>query len=252
MAQPLSIQLYSVRETAAKDFVGVLKGIAAIGYRGVEFAGLHGHKPGDLRRVLDDLGLAASSTHAALPTKDNLQETVDTAGALGYTMVISGKGPGDFKTLDAVQAAADQFQQGADLLKGTGLRLGYHNHWWEMERFGDRFGLEVFLDRAPDVFSQVDVYWACNFGAVDVPALVRRHAARIPLLHLKDGPLVKDQPHTAVGRGRMRMRPIVEAADPGVLEWLVVELDSCATDMMQAVRDSYAYLTGEGLAEGKR
>ncbi len=34
---------------------------------------------------------------------------------------------------------------------------------------------------------------------------------------------------------------IVKAAGK-VTEWLVVELDDCATDMTQAVRDSYTYL----------
>jgi len=83
-----------------------------------------------------------------------------------------------------------------------------------------------------------------------VPAVVRQYAKRIPCLHIKDGPLVQGKPHTAVGKGKMKMAPIIAAADPKVLEWLIVELDECATDMMQAVRDSYAYLTGEGLAEG--
>jgi len=252
MAKPLSIQLYSVREAAAKDPVGVIRKIAAIGYKAVEFAGLYGRTPKEMRKILDDAGLVASSTHTALPTKDNAGEIIDTAKTLGYQMVITGKGPKDFETLDAVKAAAGQFQAGAALLRGAGLRLGYHNHWWEMNLVGGRLGLEVFLERAPDVFSQVDTYWARNFGAVDVAAFVGKHKNRIPVLHLKDGPLVKDQPHTAIGKGKMDFAPIVKAADPKVLEWLIVELDSCATDMMQAVEDSYRFLTARGLAAGNR
>jgi hypothetical protein len=45
---------------------------------------------------------------------------------------------------------------------------------------------------------------------------------------------------------------VVKAADPKVLQWLVVELDACATDMMRAVEDSYKYLTEAGLAEGNK
>lgn len=248
--KPLGIQLYSVREAAAKDFVGVIRQVAAIGYKGVEFAGLHEHKPAEIRKVLDDLGLVASSSHAGVPTKETRQEIIDTAGALGYRMVIASRGPDGFKTMDDIRKGAEEFQAGAELLKGTGLKMGYHNHWWEMNAVDGRRGLDVFLKLAPGVFSQTDVYWASNFGTVDVPALVRQYAKRIPCLHIKDGPLVQGQPHTAVGKGRMDMAPIIAAANPKVLEWLIVELDECATDMMQAVRDSYAYLTGEGLAEG--
>jgi hypothetical protein len=32
----------------------------------------------------------------------------------------------------------------------------------------------------------------------------------------------------------------------------VVELDECATDMMEAVKQSYTYLTGNGLAVGRK
>ena len=250
--KPLSIQLYTVREQAKKDFPGVIRQIGEIGYKGVEFAGLHGCDPREIRRLIDDLGMKASSTHAALPTKETINEAVDLAGVLGYDILISGKGPGEFKTLDDVKAAAAQYQAATELLAGHGLRMAYHNHWWEMARFGGALGLETLLELAPGLVAELDIYWAANFGAVDVPALIGRRAARIPLLHVKDGPLVKDEPHTASGDGRMDIPACVKAADPAVLEWLIVELDFCAGDMMDAVKKSYAYLTGQGLAQGNR
>lgn len=36
MTVPVALQLYSVREALAKDFVGVIKKVANIGYVGVE------------------------------------------------------------------------------------------------------------------------------------------------------------------------------------------------------------------------
>ena len=246
---PISVQLYSVREAAAKDFVAVLKKIAAIGYKGVEFAGLYNHQPQEIRKVLDDLGLVASSAHTALPTPEKAAEIIETAQVLGYNWIITGKGGKDFETLDGLTKAADEFQAAAARLPKS-MSLGYHNHWWEMNKFDGRLGLDLFLEKAPAVFSQVDVYWACNFGQVDVPKFVADHKSRIPCLHIKDGPLVQGQPHTAVGKGKMNIPPIVKAADPKLLKWLIVELDSCATDMMQAVEDSYQYLVKSGLGEG--
>ena len=37
-----------------------------------------------------------------------------------------------------------------------------------------------------------------------------------------------------------------------VLEWLVVELDACATDMATAVGESCRWLSAQGLGRGKR
>jgi hypothetical protein len=63
---------------------------------------------------------------------------------------------------------------------------------------------------------------------------------------VKDGPVTKDDPMTAVGAGRMPVAEIL-AACPSA-EWHVVELDRCATDVLIAVRDSPTWLTGHGLA----
>jgi sugar phosphate isomerase/epimerase len=191
--------------------------------------------------MVDDLGLVVSSAHSHLPTKENLNEIVDTAGVLGYEYIISGLGGDAFRTMDAIKAGAEKFQAAAELLKPHGLQVGYHNHWWEFDLVEGRYGYSRFLELCPDVFSELDVYWACNFNRVDVPMVVRAHNKRIKLLHIKDGPLVQGQPHTAVGRGKMNIPAILKAAGRGTT-WLVVELDECASDMTQAVRDSLDYL----------
>lgn len=250
--KPIAVQLYSVREAAAKDLVGVLEQIAAIGYAGVELAGLHGNEPGKVRKILDELGMVVSSAHVPLATPESINEVVETAGALGYKSVITGKGPETFKSLDLVKAAAEECASAAELLKSHGLQLVYHNHWWEMDRLDGRSGLDILLELAADLKVQIDVYWASNFGVVDVPALVGKYAGRLPIIHLKDGPLLKGRPQTAVGSGKMDIPACVEATDPNVLEWLVVELDDCATDMMEAVRESHRYLTGLGLVRGRQ
>ncbi len=250
--KPIALQLYSLREEAKSDFVGVLKAVAEMGYVGVESAGLHDMKPAEVRKVLDDLELVCCSTHGPLPTKETLSQRVDEAAALGCDAIISGLGPKDFETIDSRMAAADKLSEAADLVAAQGMKFGYHNHWWEFEKIDGEMPYEMILRAAPTMFSQLDVYWAANFGAVDVPEVIGKHSARIPLLHLKDGPLVKGAPHTAVGSGKMDIPAIIKAADEGVLQWLIVELDDCATDMTEAVRESCRYLVGEGLAKGRK
>ena len=248
--KPVAIQLYTLREMAKQDFVGVLKLVAEIGYAGVETAGLHGMRAKEVRKVLDDLGLACCSVHGPFPSKDNVNQTVDDARELGTDLVISGLGPKDFAP-EALAASLARLEEAAGLIGDAGAQFGYHNHWWEFDKIDGRLAYERMLEELPDMFSELDIYWASNFGAVDVPKLVERNKERIQLLHVKDGPLVKGQPHTAVGKGKMPTRACIEAADPDFLDWLVVELDECGTDMAQAVRDSYKFLAGEGLAQGR-
>jgi len=250
MKRPISVQLYSLRNRAAQDFAGVLKDVADAGYAGVETAGLYGKTAKETRKMVDDLGLVVSSAHSAIPTPENVNEIVDTAKTLGYSHVISGFGPDDFKAMDKIKAGAAKFQAGAELLKPHGLQLGYHNHWWEFDLIEGRYGYNWFFELCPDVFSELDVYWACNFNKVDVPAVVKAHKSQIKLLHIKDGPLVQGQPHTAVGSGKMNIPAIVKAAGKDT-QWLIVELDECATDMMEAVQKSISFLKQKGLGRGK-
>jgi sugar phosphate isomerase/epimerase len=250
--KPVSLQLYTLREAAAKDFPAVIRAVGDIGYAGVEPAGFHGLKPRELRKLVEDQGMMICSSHGPWATPDNLQEVIDTAGELGVTLVSCGFRADDFEDGDAIRATAEKVNRMDDRLRASGLALFLHNHWWEFETLGGRLKYDVFAELAPRVSFELDVYWAANFGAVDPAAVLRRHAGRTPLLHVKDGPLVKGEPMLALGSGKMRLRPVLEAADPAVLRWIVVELDSCATDMLQAVRASYDWLVGNGLASGRK
>ena len=247
--KPIALQLYTLRQAAEEDFIAILKQVAEIGFQGVELAGLYGRSPGEIRKVLDDLGLVVCSAPDAVPTPGGVDEVVETAKTLGYDTVIACVVQDRFKTLDDIKAVADELQSGAELLAPHGMRMAYHNHWWEFDELDGRLKYDILLDLAPDVLCEIDVYWASNFGKIDVPAVVASYAARLPLLHVKDGLLVPDPeaPHTAVGAGKVDIPAAIGAADPAVLEWLIVELDRCATDIVQAVRDSYQYLASSGL-----
>ena len=250
--KPIAIQLYTLREKAQKDFAGVLKSVADMGYAGVEPAGLYGLTPQDVRKRVADLGMVVSSFHGPFPTPENLNEVLDQAKGLGTDTVVSGFGPDAFKTAELIKAAADKVNLVTSKLAAAGVQLALHNHYWEFDKVNGRLGYDLLMEQCPGVKSELDVYWAANFGACDPAKEVAKNKARTVLLHLKDGPLVKDQPMTAVGKGKVNIPAVIAAADPKVLRWLIVELDACATDMTQAVADSYRYLVGQGLASGRK
>ena len=250
--KPISIQLYSLREEAKNDFAAVLKSVAEIGYRGVEPAEFYGLKPREFRRRVEDLGMTISSNHGPWPNRDNLNEVVDVASELGVKTAVCGFGAEQFKDRAAIRDTADTVNFMIERLAAAGITLAMHNHYWEFNQVEGRLAYDRLMEACPRLTSELDVYWAANFGACNPAEVVARYRRRTPLLHMKDGPLVKGQPMLAVGSGRMDIPAVVRAADESVLRWLVVELDSCATDMLRAVADSYRYLVGQGLADGNR
>ncbi len=248
--KPIALQLYSLRETAAEDFAGVLQQVADIGYVGVEFAGLYGMEPAEVKKIVDDLGLQVASAHMPMPTADNAPQLIEECSTLGVTRLVTGPG-GPVDTMEAVLAAAQRQNAAVAALAGSGIEFGLHNHWQEFEEVEGRLPEDVMLEEVPGLFAQLDVYWvAC--GGPDPVETVARLKHRAPLLHIKDGNIEPRQPHTAVGKGVLDIPAIVNAAEPNVLDWLIVELDSCATDMLQAVKDSYRYMIDNGLASGNK
>jgi sugar phosphate isomerase/epimerase len=241
--QPISIQLYSLRNEAEKDFVGVLKTVAEIGYAGVEPAGFWNLSPKEFKSVVDDLGLKISSTHSPWAKPDSMQETIDVAGVLGVDKIACGYGSDRFKDLDAIKKTAEEVSEMQETLAKAGITLFQHNHYWEFERIDGRLKYEIYAELCPKVKFEIDTYWAANFGAENPVEMVKQFLNRTLLLHIKDGPLVQGQPMTAVGSGKMDIPAVIEVAGD-TPEWLIVELDECATDMVQAVRDSYIYLAG--------
>jgi len=251
MAAPISIQLYSVRELVAKDYAGIITRIADMGYVGVEPAGFPGTTVDDAVALYRKLGLKVSSMHGPMPVGEKAAEVAENAAKLGCKYSVSGLGPDQFKTVDDIKKSCDTFNQAAANLAKVGLKFAIHNHWWEFIEVDGKPAYKYMLDfLAPNVYFQVDTYWV-QTGGCDPAAVVKELGARAPLLHIKDGPCVKELPMTAAGEGKLDFPAIVKAAGSHV-EWMIVELDRCATDMMEAVGKSYTYLTSKGLARGNK
>lgn len=249
--KPLGIQMHTVRQDAQQDFAAALARVAEIGYKGVEVANLHDHTPAEVRRMAADVDLPVIAAHIGPKINKSVDELVDLAGGLGTgTIVCSVYHLERYASMDLVRSAADALQATAEALKAHNLRLAFHNHRYEMERLDGAYALEHVIRAAPDVLVELDTYWASDLGVVDVAALLARLARRTPLLHLKDGNMVEGDPKflTAVGDGKMDFGPILDAADPDVLEWAIVEIDTFHGDMWEAVADSYRTITEAGFA----
>lgn len=248
--KPISVQLYSLREESKCNFDAVLERLAAIGYKGVEPFNLFGKAPQAFRTQVEDLGMTISSSHHPWANRTPINEVVETVHALGLNRAAGGFGPDDFANMDAVKRTAETVNGLVDALGVHGISLFLHNHWWEFQEIEGKLGYRHIAELCPGVQFEVDTYWAANFGAVDAAAEVAHVKDRAPLLHIKDGPLERNEAHVAVGDGKMDIAATIAAADPNVLEWIVVELDACDTDMMTAVAKSYDFLIRNRLAAG--
>jgi len=236
----LSVQLWPVRVALEQDVDATLARLAALGFRRVEPFALVAYRD-RLRDGLPRHGLVAPTAHVGLLGED-LGPVIDAALELGIgTLIQPWTEPVRWQTEAGVREVARELNEVAATAGRQGLRVGYHNHHFELASTIDgRHALEAFADLLDqDVCLEVDTYWAYAGGA-DVPALLHRLGERVVALHVKDGDGGLDPSRqVAVGSGSLPVREIVAAA-PHALR--VVELDDTAGDMFDALRDSRAFL----------
>ena len=251
MPAPIGLQLYSLRESMNQDFQATIEKVAQIGYSGVEIASLPGITPKEAKKLFDSLGLTVCGTHSQLPLDDKKKDIIETMGILGNPpLIIPWQPPESFESLDRIKRLAEILNKTNEIAKVNGFKIGYHNHHAEMNRIDGKPGLLILSELThDDIFFEVDTYWA-QTGGVDPVSLIKSLGRRAPFLHLKDGPCVRGEPMTAVGDGIMEFKPIIDAGEE-FTKWSIVEIDSCATDMLEAVEKSYQFITNKGFAYGR-
>lgn len=258
----IGLQLYTVRDQIAKDIKGTLQRVAEFGFHGVETGFWpEGISIEDAGKLLKETGLNVFSAHCEIPVGDNKDTFLRIADAFQCKRMVWHGWPEDqrYKTAEGIKELTDLYNESAKFAKDHGLQFGIHNHWWEFHnKVGDRLAYEVLLDELDsDVFFELDTYWLKTAGH-DPAKIVGDFGSRAPMLHIKDGPaqynddLANDEtPMTPVGKGTQDFPAIVKAAN-GNTEWMIVEMDRTTGDVFDAIGQSYNYLVGNKLADGKK
>jgi sugar phosphate isomerase/epimerase len=238
-----SLQLYTLRAAIGEDLPGTIKRVAEIGYTAVEPYNFVATAE-ELAEALAVNGLQAPSGHAPLLRADQ-DQIFQAATKLGIGTVIDPHVDRSLWTTgEQIKATADALNAAARRAAEYGITVGYHNHEFELEsQIEGKSGLEVLADHLdPGVVLEVDTYWAA-VGGEDPAELLRRLGDRVRFIHIKDGPLTRnDREQVAVGAGRMPVWDVLDAAP--ALETAVVELDDFDGDIFTAVADSLNYLNG--------
>jgi sugar phosphate isomerase/epimerase len=262
---PVALQLFTVRDEAAKDFAGTMKKVREMGYEYVEPAGLYGIPADEFRRILDENGLSAICAHVPI---------VEMINDLDKTLA-------DYKTIGcryiAVPYLPDDMRPGTDGFEGTlaamrkigeasvkmGMPLLYHNHDFEFVKMPDgRFALDYMYDTLPPEILQteLDVCWVKVAGQEPVEYIMK-YSGRAPIVHLKDfvgeksekmyelivqesanKPAPTKFEFRPVGYGVQDFPPILAAAVDAGAEYVVVEQDAWQETSLEAAKKSREFL----------
>jgi sugar phosphate isomerase/epimerase len=242
----LSVQLWSVKDAMTADFEGTLTKLAAMGFQGVEFAGIFGRfeqNPEGLKVFLKSIGLKPSGAHVHFDkfTPENFENTVAFYQAIDCYYLIIPMDQRAFTVEGAKEVAADLAAL-QEQLAPFGMRAGYHNHKPEMlGEMGQTPWDVIGMGTNDQVILQQDVGWT-EVAGKDPVDLVKAYPGRTVTTHYKaSAPEPGNSEDPIIGQDTTDWKALITANRTiGGTEWLVVEQESYPEGMtpMESVEAS--------------
>ena len=247
---PVALQLYSVRDAMANDFKGTLQKVKEMGYDGVEFAGLFGNTPEQVKAMCAEIGLTPISAHVPLADMlADVDKVIADYKALGCKYIVvpyvtEERRPGGELFMQMIEEIRSIGQKAKD----AGLVLLYHNHDFEFKQVENgEFGLDYLYSSIPaDLLqTELDECWV-KYAGYEPVAYLEKYSGRAPVVHLKDfyvEGVQEGDPYALIGlnekekkantafefrplgKGVQDVPAIIAAAKAAGSKWFVVEQD---------------------------
>lgn len=278
----IGLQIYSLRDLLTQDPKLTLETVAKIGYSHIETFGLDvntnsfwGVKIPDLKKLMADTGLKTYSGHYDLSKylsrhhtdKESIEKYLETAHELGQKYVVAPVTPMDDLNnlkVEDYQYAADQLNKAGEMAQKAGIKIGYHNHFWEFRNFANGTkGLDIMIAfTEPELVSfELDIYWIEKAG-LSAQSYCQKYPGRFPMWHIKDmdknytAPIVgekfdklpfdsiqKQVRFAEVGTGQIDYINIVQNEKQAGLEYAFVEQDDIyIPNKFESIKKSYDYV----------
>ena len=240
------IQLYTFRESMAKDAVGTLKIIADLGFKQIETAKsgkghYYGLTPSEMKKVCGDLGMTLRSGHVAID--NNWQKIIEEAVESGQEYVICSSMPSKGQTVENYKTVAEVFNKAGEDCKKLNLKFGYHNHAYEFESENGMVLYDVLMDHtdANLVHMEMDLGWVA-YGGKDPIDYFERYPGRFPLWHLKD--MSKEKKHsTEFGKGDLDIPAAMKNAEKSGVQHIFIEQEEYSSTPAESMKYNLDYLS---------
>lgn len=245
------VQLYTLRDfcKSVKDTEETFKKIREIGYRYVQISGLIEPKDvKELKKLLDDNGLKAVSTHTGYGRIINeTEKVIEEHKILGCECIFCPALPIELHNKEGYLKVAEEFNKIIEKIKENGLLLGYHNHGIEFEKYDGKTGLEILLENSPELQAEIDTYWV-QYGGGDPSYWIEKFKGRVSQVHFKDMGIIENkQVMPPIGDGNLNWEKILKACRKSKVKYCLVEMDNPTIEHFEALKRSFENLKSFGV-----
>jgi sugar phosphate isomerase/epimerase len=268
-APKIGLQLYTIRDAMDKDVPGSLKKVSDIGYKYIELAGyadgkFYKYEPVEFRKMVNDLGMEILSSHTQVEgagvTLDNAKKMAEDHAKLGVKYCLQPWIVEEMRTtIASYQRMAANWNQIGEIMKGFGMKFGYHNHNFEFNTVEGKIPyFDVMLAELDKnlVTMELDLFWTTKAGQ-DPVEIFKKYPGRFQLFHMKDM-YTKEAPFfttvgvkdfAPVGEGVIDFKRILAEKKTAGMKYMVVEQDQSRVGTpFEDIKTSLVNLTTKILA----
>lgn len=271
----VGIQLYSVRQSMAKDPISTISKVAEAGYRNLEVANHNAENdPGvgfgvsvaDMKKLMEEGRFNVFSAHAHPLLAEKVDPLLEYHSAIGTRYIAV---PIDFfRDTDEIKKKAEEYNKVGEKCKKAGIQLVYHNHYHEFQQINGETVLDTILKNTDEnlLKLELDTYWVMRAGKDPIEVL-KKLGKRVCLLHQKDFAKgheaemdmlasvqpneyidmdrfrrdIKPEQFAEIGTGIMPIQNIIDTAKAHCdVEYIVLEQDYTVLDEIESVKASMA------------
>lgn len=249
----IALQLYSLRDSIATDYFGIIKRVSDMGYTAVEAAWyedgkFYGRTPEEFRADIEGVGMTVLSSHTTKQLSEKELQAKDFSESLKWwdECIAAHKAAGmkyivapwmDVpKTLNDLQTYCEYYNEIGKRCRENGMCFGYHNHAHEFRKVDGEVMLDYMLEHTnPEyVFFELDVYWTVRGQACPADYL-KKYKNRFTLLHIKDDKELGQS-------GMVGFDAIFKNTDVAGVKHLIVEIENYNYEPEESVKMCLDYL----------
>jgi sugar phosphate isomerase/epimerase len=245
---PIGCQTWPVREMVAQDFPGTLKLLADAGFQSIElcspvgysdsgFAGLGKYKGSELKKIINDAGLACVSSHFGIEElRKNQEDRIAWASELGLTqMLVPSLGGPKNPTMDDVKRAADEYNRMGEKAAKAGIQQGLHNETFETSTVDGKRTYDLLFELLDPQLVKFQFQVSTIAQGFDAAEYFNRYRGRFVSMHVQ-GWSGQTRKIMAVGQDSLDWKKIFTAAKTGGIKNYFVEMK------LEMMKQSVPYL----------
>jgi sugar phosphate isomerase/epimerase len=240
---PIGCQTWPVRKLISQDFPGTLKQLHDAGFQNIElcspvgyddsgFGGLVKYKGSELKKIINDQGLACVSSHFGMEElRKNQDERISWAKDLGLQqMLVASLGGPKNPTMDDVKRAADEYNKMGEKAAAAGIRQGLHNENFETSSVDGKRTYDVLIGLLDPKFVNFQFQVSTISEGFDAAEYFKKYPGRFFSMHVQ-GWNASTKKIAPVGQDTLDWKNIFSAAKTGGVKNYFVEMNF---DMMKA------------------